>query len=1189
MRKISLTDQFEAAERYLGSFPENVFRRGETYFIRGRVGKVTPYKSGRGFRVEVAGSRGYAVRLRFRDGEWNGECSCPVGLNCKHCCAAMLELVEDPEEVESGSEPIEASPLPEPQARKPKAARSPRPPKEAGENDPFPDQLRARLNRKLTAAETRAARTVDELHTRYRDSRLVAEYLLDPITGRRGGWNWQSIELWPEPPATRWQAWLFLAALLRRQKWSCPPGLLEVTDWKEVDALLAHWERAKAVRHWQEWLQTVAASPDAEPPAQIDLRVRLTPNGLQLEWRRPGAPDFTPMKQGHLQHLHQEAYRGQLSLPPEAFTIWRAFSGTGGIFHRYDGSETAGLLNRFLRDPALTSRVVGPAGVPLRREEATLRWRMDAPEGERRDYRFSLVMSDGAAPPAALTVVDGQPCLYVTPEAIFTGPPLAGLTWSGPEGVTIPAEALETSAGVQLFDRLGIDPPPQLAARVKTVRLRPIFRCALDPSSYGRGEWLSVRLGAQTETGVTEEEYLREGWQVQARDAESSDLLVRRDRSLLRAAPALLETLRVRWQPYQNVWQREIGKNFPALFAEWLAALPEAVVLELDPLLATLRDAPIEAQVKLEVAEAGIDWFDLRVALDVADTTLTAEELRALLDARGGYVRLGAKGWRRLTFQLDEEEEKQLADLGLNARDFSSKPQRLHALQLAGRRAAARLLPDPQIAAIEKRAAEIQTRVTPPLPAALTATLRPYQLDGFHFLAYLTANRFGGILADDMGLGKTVQTLAWLLWLRENEPAPRSKKKSPRMPSLVVCPKSVIDTWSAEAARFAPDLRVRALIKGNCDAPALQAARAEADLVAINYTQLRLLGDALAGAPWHAVILDEAQCIKNPESQTAQAAYALPASHRLALSGTPIENRLLDLWSIMRFVMPGLLGQRAGFNRAFDQRSDPLARRRLAARVRPFLLRRTKGEVARDLPARTEEDLMCELEGAQAVLYRAELKRARAALLKIQSQKQLDAERFNFLTSLLRLRQICCHPALATGKPAEGESAKLTALFDLLDPLVQEGHKVLVFSQFVGMLEIIAAEIARREWPHFLLTGATEERGPLVERFQATEGAMIFLISLRAGGFGLNLTAASYVVLYDPWWNPAVENQAIDRTHRIGQTKPVIAYRLLVKETIEEKIRLLQKQKRALAADILGEEAFARTLTLDDFRFLFAD
>jgi SNF2 family DNA or RNA helicase len=396
-----------------------------------------------------------------------------------------------------------------------------------------------------------------------------------------------------------------------------------------------------------------------------------------------------------------------------------------------------------------------------------------------------------------------------------------------------------------------------------------------------------------------------------------------------------------------------------------------------------------------------------------------------------------------------------------------------------------------------------------------------------------------------------------------------------------------MNNWQSEAGRFYPGLRVR-LWRGE-PFEELAAARDAADLIVVNYAQLRALSPGIADMPWLAAILDEAQYIKNPDSQTAQSARALKARHLLALTGTPIENRLLDLWSILAFAMPGALGNRAHFLRRFDVKDDPLARRRLAARVRPFLLRRAKSQVARDLPDRVEEDILCEMEGCQQTLYRAELKRARQLILGLKSNRELNEERFSILTSLLRLRQICCHPALVDKELRDEESAKLGALEDLLEPLMAEGHKVLVFSQFVTMLELLRETMKRRGWPYFYLAGDTENRGELVETFQSAKDGAVFLISLKAGGFGLNLTAASYVVLFDPWWNPAVENQAIDRTHRIGQTSKVMAYRLLMRDSIEQKIRLLQKQKGALAEDVLGEERFAQSLTLDDLRFLFTE
>ena len=593
----------------------------------------------------------------------------------------------------------------------------------------------------------------------------------------------------------------------------------------------------------------------------------------------------------------------------------------------------------------------------------------------------------------------------------------------------------------------------------------------------------------------------------------------------------------------------------------------------------SLRTDAVKGTLELSVEENTPDWFDVRVALSVSDTQLTSDEIQMLMEARGKFVRLNGKGWRRLDFEFEGDDEAMLNDLGINSIELDGPPQRYHVLQLA-HSSANRLLEKSAREAVLQRAGELQVAVQPPIPSGVNAKMRPYQVEGYHFLCYLSTNRFGGILADDMGLGKTLQTLTWIQWLRERDDFDGKC-------TLVVCPKSVVQNWVREAERFVPGMRASAWKGG--DLRSLRKCIDQSDLVVVNYAQLRILANLLTAIHWHAIVLDEAQYIKNPASQTAVAACALTGNYRLALSGTPIENRLMDLWSIMQFAMPGLLGLRSHFQKRFDSRTDGFARQRLSSRVRPFILRRSKGEVAKDLPERIEEDLLVEMEGSQELLYRAELKRARQAILKIETSKELDKQRFNVLTSLLRLRQICCHPGLVSEDHGHADSAKLDALTDLLEPLMEEGHKVLVFSQFVEMLERVEREVDARGWDSFMLTGETENRGELVDEFQAHEGSAVFLISLRAGGMGLNLTAASYVVLFDPWWNPAVENQAIDRTHRIGQTHQVIAYRLVVKNSIEEKIRHLQRTKSAMASDVLGEESFAKALTLSDFQFLMED
>ncbi len=1113
---------------------------------------------------------------------WLGDCTCDAGHDCEHCCAAMYALLLSDE-------------------KHFKKARATMPLKP----DTFHAKAIAFANRPLTKIETDAAKTVDKLFQDHSDAYGVLQTLVDQAAGIASRvWRYQTIEIWPDlRPSTVDEAWLLLASYFRRNKIPLVPLFAEMTDWEAVDNFVGSWEREQAVLEWCALLSNEAGRIDRVAPANHELQLRLMSDALKLHWKKDSVGEFKAMTETAFRQLVSASYAGTLPLEGVSLELWRAFftgyDSRSVIFFHDRKKDAMRVLNNVLRDAHFAEVTAGPLGTPLIRAGRKLEWRVDVVESKRIDYQFSLALPDGEAVALALAAIDGEPALYVTSKEIFEAPPLGGLSATKP--IVVPAEAIETEQGIALFERLRVEPPPRLAKRVKTVQTRAILQCRLERNGFGDGEMLIVNAFAERD-GVRVEQFTRDGWIAldNSLDNDSAGDIVRNDRRSLAAVPAAIASLKATWASYGvQSWQKPAGKKFAEQFAEWVVELSPTLALDLDPLLASLREPAIAARVKLEVEESDIDWFDVKIALDVTDTTLTKAELKALLDARGGFVRLGEKGWRRLAFSLSPEDEEQFAELGLSARDFNAGPQKLHALQLAGR--AKTMLPERTIKAITARAEEIKTRVTPPVPEGLKATLRPYQTEGFHFLAYLSTNHFGGILADDMGLGKTVQTLAWLLWLRDRDrpeetPQPTKKSKRPQptrtTPALVVAPKSVVENWKSEAARFAPSLRVEILGKGACDASSLDAARAKADIVVMNYVHLRLLEKEAVSVPWSAVILDEAQAIKNPDSATAKAAWALNSPYRIALSGTPIENRLLDLWSIMSFTMPGVLGLRGAFGKTFDQRADPFARRRLAARTRPFILRRTKGEVAKDLPDRIEEDIVCEMDSDQATLYRAELKRARMALLKLTSKADLDKSRFNILTSLLRLRQICCHPGLVSEKADKAESAKMNALIDLIEPLAAEGHKVLVFSQFVEMLARIEVELASRlgdTCKLFKLTGQTEDRGDLVKSFQAHEGAATFLISLRAGGFGLNLTAASYVVLFDPWWNPAVENQAIDRTHRIGQVNKVIAYRLVVKDSIEEKIRGLQKQKSALAADILGEENFARALTLDDFNFLLSE
>ncbi len=469
-------------------------------------------------------------------------------------------------------------------------------------------------------------------------------------------------------------------------------------------------------------------------------------------------------------------------------------------------------------------------------------------------------------------------------------------------------------------------------------------------------------------------------------------------------------------------------------------------------------------------------------------------------------------------------------------------------------------------------------------PAGLQAHLRAYQSEGLAWMQFLREYRFAGILADDMGLGKTIQTLSHILL----------EKEAGRLtsPALVVAPTSLMGNWQAEAARFAPALRVL-LLHGPQRAQHFEQMGLY-DLVLTTYALLPRDEEALRRQHFHLLILDESQYIKNSNSKAAQTAALLAATHRLCLTGTPLQNHLGELWAQFHFLMPGLLGDQKTFNTEFrkpiEKLGDGARNAFLVRRIKPFLLRRTKDKVAKELPAKTEMVREVELAGAQRDLYEtvrlAMAEKVRAAI----AAKGLARSQIVILDALLKLRQVCCDPRLlaGAGKKGTAPSAKLMELMEMLEALLAEGRKVLVFSQFTSMLALIEEQLRERGINYALLTGETRDRSAQVDTFQ--QGSVpLFLISLKAGGVGLNLTAADTVIHYDPWWNPAVENQATDRAWRIGQDKPVFVYKLIAKGTLEEKIQEMQRRKAELADAVLAQgPAQTLAITQDDLQEIFA-
>jgi len=596
-----------------------------------------------------------------------------------------------------------------------------------------------------------------------------------------------------------------------------------------------------------------------------------------------------------------------------------------------------------------------------------------------------------------------------------------------------------------------------------------------------------------------------------------------------------------------------------------LAALGGAAVIEW-PEGHKMQVSTVNAQkMKLRVARDK-DWFsvDGTVALDEEQVLEMRYLLERLDRAQGRFIPLDDGRFIALTRQLQAQLQAFAA-----VSESHKGGRRVHALGAPALEAVLEQAGDVKADVAWKRhVANIRNAEgwTPKLPPTLQAELRDYQVEGFAWISRLARWGAGACLADDMGLGKTVQTIAVML------------DRAAQGACLVVAPTSVCPNWEAEITRFAPTLVVHRLSRAS-DRAGLIAQLGPSDVLICSYGLLHQEAEALGAKQWQMAVLDEAQAIKNAESRRAKASLGLQAGLRLALSGTPVENDIDELWSLFSFVNPGLLGSRESFQKRFaipiERDKDVPARQALRALIRPFLLRRTKTAVLSELPPRTEQTMQIEMNEAERAFYEALRQKALENIKLMDAQK--GKRKIQILAEITKLRRACCNPALIDAA-AGVSSAKLSAFLELVDDLIRNRHRALVFSQFVGHLGLIRAALDERGIKYEYLDGSTPsaERERRVAAFQAG-GADLFLISLRAGGTGLNLTAADYVVHLDPWWNPAVEDQASDRAHRMGQERPVTIYRLIMQDSIEERILRLHRDKRDLAADLLdGSETTAR-------------
>jgi len=971
--------------------------------------------------------------------------------------------------------------------------------------------------------------------------------------------------------------------------------------------------------------------PDSEQPSRYRL-------GVRFYLMRPRTGEKVRTLQEILELTTRAAHEQELFSPDDwEFIQWLAATHA----NRRDGAETAVLsdleLLHWLARWGDTSRLElanskeSPAGAPkplqFHGQVAEL---IPHLEGDSRELSFThrlTLPGGGIQPLSSVKFFMSQPPLVLADNVFYllrNAPPAAVLErWQSQPAVPVyklshrlltHLRRTQANHGVD-WEQLCLAHPavPQFTFELldDTVRLRLLAKSKRDESVWlwNGHEW--QRAGVSSGTGVspvcsnppcTKPE-------THGRDARPTKPEILDDPRL---EPATQWLRQLDWfTPEPGLWVGDANENFLGTLARAWPLRPQEAEYLGNPAFHRLFLAPRQLKPRLIVKGSGIDWLAVSAEWEQEGLKLTAADLQRLASATSRFVKLPDSGWVELDAAAVQSAHEAMADLGVDG--LVSDAQRIgleHAAHL-DEEGLNRFGDSPQAKALREHLKDFKGIPATELPANVQAELRPYQKDGFDFLCHLTQIKLGGILADDMGLGKTLQTLAWLAWLKEVGPGGtgvplvgpnenQSRRRNQKLtgetpvplPSLVICPASVLHNWRREANRFTPHLKVLVLESGAARHN-LRKQIPQHDLIVTNYALLRRDQEELQKFSFRAAILDEAQFIKNPGAQVTQSVKQLKSEHRLALTGTPLENRLLDLWSIVDFVQPGYLGNQEHFLETYEPRgaedaegAQRIARRRLSAKLRPLLMRRLKKHVAKDLPDRIEQRRDCELGDEQRKLYLAELRRSREQVMQTVAEKGLNKGKIHVLAALTRLRQICCHPKLVGNDSVSG---KTETLFELLDSLLAEGQKVLVFSQFVQMLELLENECRERQITTHILTGQTKDRQQVVNAFQADPNAGIFLLSLRAAGTGLNLTTASYVVLYDPWWNPAVEAQAIDRSHRIGQTQTVNAYRLISPGTVEEKIWELQQNKAQTIADVLGEAGFARSLSKTDLEYLFAE
>lgn len=993
---------------------------------------------------------------------------------------------------------------------------------------------------------------------------------------------------WSSKPSDEYELWPYLADQLIQKEVKIPDFLMSDPRVSEVQTKRIRLEQTKAAKRWKNRLANLSQSNALPPSAKLEVRLRLQGKVFRWETKTQNGEEWEALPAKDISQYLSKEFDFLDQFAPSSMALCAYFQEYYKFTQRVrldlEKPEDCSFLNKLISNSETSGKIVGTEGAPLKFSDKKIRWKsQSATPDDNGHYTFALQFEDEKELPLSTLYLAGTNNLYLAGETIHHGPQLLQGDATPNSRFKIPAEAVESPEGLLFLKKQDLPLPERLEGKIIAIPLKARIYCHL-AKSVKSGHSIEIRPYATSPDNQFWFTLNEESWEPIENYETDAPNPPTEEGTLFEYpnAAAILESMNNFGLELEDtaLWIREVNSGFAKDFTNWIQEVPDEVQLIPDEELDTLIDQHPAGRYTLNIeASDNPDWFDIKLDVNATDSSLNAKEINLLIEAKGEYVYLEGKGWRKFDFELDAQHEKILDELGLDFNQSATETHSVHALQLA----------DTKLAGTEyeklgkqvvKRAKSIKSSKPAQMPKGIKTELRPYQEEGFKFLAHLSKNGFGGILADDMGLGKTLQTLTWLTWLKHR--VPREEK----FQCLVVCPKSVMHVWKKEVETHSNFLEIATY--NPTDISPIIWEHAGIDILVANYSQVRINSSFFTSINWNACVLDEGQYIKNPQSQTAKTAFAIKALNKIVLTGTPIENKTLDLWSLFAFSLPGLLGSQASFKRQYkDTITNGPAK--LSQRVKHFMLRRSKSQVATDLPERIEETISCQLEDQQLALYQDELKLAQNHLLKLETPSDANKARFNILASLLRLRQICCHPALISPDYRSYGSAKLEALKDHVSSLMDEGHKVLVFSQFVEMLNIIKEELDEMGCNNRILTGKTQNREELVDEFQNDPDITVFLLSLKAAGSGLNLTSASYVILYDPWWNPAVEAQAIDRTHRIGQKDTVNAYRLIAQDSVEEKIQSLQLKKEELAKQIIREESLNSILDIESLKYVLSD